>query len=459
MMLLSQAATAVNGQLIGQDGLFTAVSKDSRDLDAGSLYVAIRGERFDGHAFVAQARDAGAAGALVNEQQQVELPQIRVDDTRLALGALAAYWRQQFNGKLIGITGSNGKTSVKEMTRSILEQAAGAEHVLFTAGNLNNDIGMPITLLRLRGEHHFAVIEMGANHPGEIDYLTHIAQPHVAVINNAGPAHLEGFGSIEKVASSKAEIYSGIVHGGTAVINADDDYADYWRGVCAQLGGDKNLITFSMQDASADLYANLLDAGNTTVIELKTPSGKGVVELVVPGTHNIMNALAAAAVTSALEIDMEDIIAGLAAFEGVSGRLANCYTASGAKIINDTYNANPLSLKAAMQVLADSGDDTWLVLGDMAELGEEQVELHRQVGEQARSLGVKHLLATGDLARHAVESFGEDASFFTDRGQLVEQLQRGVSEQSVVLVKGSRSMRMEQIVDALLDRPEAQGVR
>jgi UDP-N-acetylmuramoyl-tripeptide--D-alanyl-D-alanine ligase len=459
MMLLSQAATAVNGQLIGQDGLFTAVSKDSRDLDAGSLYVAIRGERFDGHAFVAQARDAGAAGALVNEQQQVELPQIRVDDTRLALGALAAYWRQQFNGKLIGITGSNGKTSVKEMTRSILEQAAGAEHVLFTAGNLNNDIGMPITLLRLRGEHHFAVIEMGANHPGEIDYLTHIAQPHVAVINNAGPAHLEGFGSIEKVASSKAEIYSGIVHGGTAVINADDDYADYWRGVCAQLGGDKNLITFSMQDASADLYANLLDAGNTTVIELKTPWGKGVVELVVPGTHNIMNALAAAAVTSALEIDMEDIIAGLAAFEGVSGRLANCYTASGAKIINDTYNANPLSLKAAMQVLADSGDDTWLVLGDMAELGEEQVELHRQVGEQARSLGVKHLLATGDLARHAVESFGEDASFFTDRGQLVEQLQRGVSEQSVVLVKGSRSMRMEQIVDALLDRPEAQGVR
>lgn len=458
-MLLSQAATAVNGQMIGQDSLFTAVSKDSRDLDAGSLYVAIRGERFDGHAFVAQARDAGAAGALVSEQQQVDLPQIRVDDTRLALGALAAYWREQFNGKLIGITGSNGKTSVKEMTRSILEQAAGAEHVLSTAGNLNNDIGMPITLLRLRGEHHFAVIEMGANHPGEIEYLTHIAQPHVAVINNAGPAHLEGFGSIEKVASSKAEIYSGIVHGGTAVINADDDYADYWRDVCAQLGGNKNLITFSMQDASADLYANLLDAGNTTAIELKTPRGKGVVELVVPGTHNIMNALAAAAVTTALEIDMEDIIAGLAAFEGVSGRLANCYTASGAKIINDTYNANPLSLKAAMQVLADSGDDTWLVLGDMAELGEEQVELHRQVGEQARSLGVKHLLATGDLARHAVESFGEDAAFFTDRGQLVEQLQRGVSEQSVVLVKGSRSMRMEQIVDALLDRPEAQGVR
>ncbi|NNL07131.1 MAG: UDP-N-acetylmuramoyl-tripeptide--D-alanyl-D-alanine ligase [Gammaproteobacteria bacterium] len=459
MMLLSQAATAVNGQLIGQDSLFTAVSKDSRDLDAGSLYVAIRGERFDGHAFVDQAQDAGAAGALVSEQQQVDLPQIRVDDTRLALGALAAYWRQQYNGKIVGITGSNGKTSVKEMTRSILEQAAGAEHVLSTAGNLNNDIGMPITLLRLRGQHRFAVIEMGANHPGEIEYLTHIAQPHVAVINNAGPAHLEGFGSIEKVASSKAEIYSGVVHGGTAVINADDDYADYWRGVCAQLGGDKNLITFSMQDASADLYANPLDADKTATIELKTPRGNGVVELMVPGTHNIMNALAAAAVTSALEIDLEDIIAGLAAFEGVSGRLAYCCTASGAKIINDTYNANPSSLKAAMQVLADSGDDTWLVLGDMAELGDEQVELHRQVGEQARSLGVKHLLATGDLASHAVESFGEGAAFFADRGQLVEQLQRRISEQSVVLVKGSRSMRMEQIVDALLDRPEAQGVR
>ena len=458
MMLLSRAATAVNGELIGQDSPFTAVSKDSRDIDAGSLYVAIRGERYDGHAFVAQAQAAGASGALVSEQQQLDLPQIRVADTRLALGALAAYWRQQYNGKIVGITGSNGKTSVKEMTRSILEQAAGAEHVLSTAGNLNNDIGMPITLLRLREQHRFGVIEMGANHPGEIDYLTHIAQPHVAVINNAGPAHLEGFGSIEKVASSKAEIYSGIVHGGTAVINADDDYADYWRGVCAQLGNDKKVITFSMQDASADLYASLLDAGSTTAIELKAPGGTGVVQLAVPGRHNVMNALAAAAVTSALGIDLDSIIAGLAAFEGVSGRLAYCYTASGARIINDTYNANPLSLKAAMHVLADSGGDTWLVLGDMAELGDEQVELHRQVGEQARSLGVKHLLATGDLARHAVDSFGEDAAFITDRGQLVDKLQQEISEHSVVLVKGSRSMGMEQIVDALLDRPEAQEV-
>ena len=458
-MLMSQAAVAVNGELIGQDVPFTAVSKDSRDIDAGSLYVAIRGERFDGHAFVAQAQDAGAAGALVSEQQQVDLPQIRVADTRLALGALAAYWRQQYGGKIVGITGSNGKTSVKEMTRSILEQAAGAEHVLSTAGNLNNDIGMPITLLQLREQHRFAVIEMGANHPGEIEYLTNIAQPHVAVINNAGPAHLEGFGSIEKVASSKAEIYSGIVHGGTAVINADDDYAEYWRGVCAQLGSDKSVITFSMQDASADLHATLLDTDMTTAIELKTPRGNGVVELSVPGTHNIMNALAAAALTSALGIGLEDIIAGLTAFKGVSGRLANCYTASGARIINDTYNANPLSLKAAMQVLADSGDDTWLVLGDMAELGDEQVELHRQVGEQARGLGGKHLLATGDLARHAVESFGEDAAFFDDRGQLVDQLQQGISEHSVVLVKGSRSMRMEQIVDDLLGRPEAREVR
>lgn len=458
-MLMSQAATAVKGELIGQDGLFTAVSKDSRDLDSGSLYVAIRGERFDGHAFVAQARDAGAAGALVSEQQPVALPQIRVNDTKLALGALAAYWRRQYSGKLVGITGSNGKTSVKEMTRSILEQAAGADHVLSTSGNLNNDIGMPITLLGLREQHDFAVIEMGANHPGEIDYLTHIAQPHVAVINNAGPAHLEGFGSIEKVASSKAEIYSGIVQGGTAVINADDDYAEYWRGVCARLGSDKNVITFSMQDASADLHATLLDVDRTTAIELKTPCGSGMVELAVPGRHNVMNALAAAAVTSALGIGLEDIIAGLAAFQGVSGRLANCYTASGARIINDTYNANPLSLKAAMQVLADSGDDTWLVLGDMAELGDEQVELHHQVGVQARDLGVKHLLATGELARHAVESFGEDAEFFDDRGQLVDRLRQGISEQSVVLVKGSRSMRMEQIVDALLERPEAQGVR
>jgi UDP-N-acetylmuramoyl-tripeptide--D-alanyl-D-alanine ligase len=459
MMLMSQAADVLHGVLSGDDVKFTSISKDTRDIVSGCLYVAIKGDRFDGHEFVEQASAAGAAGALVSEQQPVQLPQIRVSDTKLALGALAAYWRQQFSGKVAGITGSNGKTTVKEMTRSILQQAAGAEQVLSTQGNLNNDIGMPMTILDLRAQHQFAVIEMGANHAGEIDYLTHIAQPHVAVITNAGPAHLEGFGSIEKVASAKGEIYSGLVDGGTAVINADDAYADYWKSVCAEPGDDINVLTFSMRDESADLYATVAAVKGNTEIQMKTPLGSGSAQLAVPGQHNVMNALAAASVAVALGISLDDIIAGLNGFSGVSGRLAISTTASGARIINDTYNANPLSLHAAMKVLADNEGDTWLVLGDMAELGDEKEELHRKAGEQARELGIGHLLATGDLMRFAVESFGQGAQFFEDRQQLIKQLEQGITENSVVLVKGSRSMGMEQIVNALLDEHKAQGVR
>lgn len=457
MMLMSQAAQALKGELIGADTLFTCVSKDTRSLAGGSLYVAIKGDCFDGHDFVGQAGAAGAAGALVSERQAVELPQICVGDTRLALGELAAHWRQRFNGKLVGITGSNGKTTVKEMTRSILEHAAGAGHVLSTSGNLNNDIGMPMTLLELREQHRYAVIEMGANHPGEIDYLTHIARPHAAVINNAGPAHLEGFGSLDGVASSKAEIYSGIVDGGTAVINADDNYADYWRGVCRNLDNNNRVLTFSMQHESADVFAAVNAANGGAAFRLRTPQGEAGVRLAVPGQHNVMNALAATSLCVALDVGMDHVVGGLEAFSGVSGRLARCRTPSGAQVINDTYNANPLSMKAAIDVLVNSGTDTWLVLGDMGELGDEKETLHRQVGEQARDLGVKHLLATGDLARFAVESFGKSGKFFEDRRQLIRELEQGLSSGSVVLVKGSRSMEMEQVVNAQVDEHDAQG--
>ncbi len=456
-MLMSQAARALSGELIGTDTQFTSVSKDTRDLVAGCLYVALKGDRFDGHAFIQQAGAAGAAGALVSERQPVELPQICVGDTRQALGELASHWRDQFDGKLVGITGSNGKTTVKEMTRSILEHAAGTGHVLSTAGNLNNDIGMPMTLLNLRKHHRYAVIEMGANHPGEIDYLTHIAKPHAAVVNNAGPAHLEGFGSLDKVASSKAEIYAGIVDGGTAVINADDVYADYWRGVCAGLANNNRVMTFSMQHETADVFADVKQHRDETVIQIRTPAGEAEARLAVPGQHNVMNALAATALTVALDVSLDNVIEGLESFSGVSGRLASTLASNGARIINDTYNANPLSVKAAIDVLVSSDTDTWLVLGDMAELGDEQEALHRQVGEQARALGVKHLLATGDLARFAVDAFGDNAAFFQDRQQLIEQLQQGITAESVVLVKGSRSMGMEQVVNALVDEHETQG--
>ena len=458
MMLMSEAAKALGGQLIGNDVMFTSVSKDTRSIASGDLYVAIKGDRFDGHAFVQQASESGAAGALVSDVDSDDISQIRVDDTRLALGSLASYWRERFAGKLVGITGSNGKTTVKEMTRSIVVQAAGEEHVLSTLGNLNNDIGMPMTLLSLRDQHQFAVIEMGANHAGEIDYLSHIARPHVALVNNAGPAHLEGFGSIENVARSKAEIYTGLVDGGTAIINADDTYADYWKGLCKKLGGHQQILSYSMQDSTADIYAELTGSGSANEFLITTPKGQGRISLNVPGKHNVMNALAAASIAIALDLTIENIVAGLNKFEGVSGRLATVKAACGASLINDTYNANPLSLYAAMKVLAEQGGDTWLVLGDMAELGPAAEQLHKEAGEQARELGIKHLLATGDTSRHATQGFGDETGFYEDRDQLISKLEQALTPDSTVLVKGSRSMGMEQIVNALMADPKEQEI-
>ncbi len=458
MMMMSEAAKALGGELIGADTRFTAVSKDTRSIAAGDLYIAIKGDRFDGHAFIQQAGKAGAAGALVSEVEAGDIPLICVDDTRLALGGLAAYWRERFAGKLVGITGSNGKTTVKEMTRSILVKAAGEAHVLSTRGNLNNDIGMPMTLLSLREQHEYAVIEMGANHPGEIEYLSHIAQPHVALVNNAGPAHLEGFGSIENVARCKAEIYGGLVAGGTAVINADDTYADYWRGLCENLDGNQQLLQYSMQHSDADIYAEVTGGDDTNEFEITTPVGKGRISLSVPGKHNILNALAAASIAVALGLTIDHIVDGLNAFEGVSGRLAMVQGESGASIINDTYNANPRSLYEAMKVLAAQGGDTWLVLGDMGELGEAAEQLHREAGEQARELGIKQLLATGDMSRHAATGFGDASGFYEDREQLIKRLKQSLNKDSTVLVKGSRSMGMEQIVNALIADPKGREV-
>jgi UDP-N-acetylmuramoyl-tripeptide--D-alanyl-D-alanine ligase len=443
MMMLSQAANVLNAELLGTDVLFTAVSKDTRTIEKGDLYIAIKGDRFDGHKFIEKAGDAGAVGALVSQQQPVELPQICVADTRLALGELAASWRQKFEGKLIGITGSNGKTTVKEMCNSVLAGAVSEEKVLCTQGNLNNDIGMPMTLLRLRDHHKYAVIEMGANHVGEIDYLTGIAKPDVAVITNVGPAHLEGFGSMEMIARAKAEIYGGLSSDGTAVINLDDSYADYWCDVCAG----KNIMTFSMQHTSADVYARMEKSG----FIMHTPAGKAHVQLNLPGRHNVMNALATTAAALASGIDLKSIISGLSNFTGVAGRLSLKHITNGACIIDDTYNANPLSLSAAMEVLVDMEGDHWLVLGDMAELGEDADTLHYEVGYQAKNLGITKLLATGKATKKAVDGFGEGAEFFEDRQKLVEKIINEMQSDTVILVKGSRGMAMEKIVDKLLD--------
>ena len=444
MMSLSQAALAIGGELHGDDAVFSAVSKDTRTLAKDDLYVVLKGENFDGHAFLNQASDLGAAGALVSDPRSINLSQICVADTRIALGDLAAAWRDQFKGKLVAITGSNGKTTVKEMCRGILLEAVGEESVLSTQGNLNNDIGMPMTLLSIREQHDYAVIEMGANHVAEIDYLAQIAKPDVAVITNAGPAHLEGFGSIEKVAQAKSEIYGGLADDGVAIINADDDYADYWRQVCKG----KNIVTFSMKDKKADVYAEA--AGNGAYV-FKTALGDMNITMNLPGRHNVMNALASTAVAMVLDISLENIASGLQSFSSVSGRLNVQQGLNGARLIDDSYNANPLSLNAAIDVLTEMDGESYLVLGDMAELGESAAALHFEAGRQAKQHGVSKLYAMGELSRNAVEGFGEGASFYEDRDALIKTVAENMNASTTVLVKGSRSMAMEKVVNALLD--------
>lgn len=443
MMSLSQAAIAVGGQLQGDDAVFSAVSKDTRSLCKDNLYVALKGENFDGHVFLNQAAELGAAGALVSDLQTIALPQICVADTRIALGDLASAWRQKFKGKLVAITGSNGKTTVKEMCRAILLEAAGENRVLSTQGNLNNDIGMPMTLLSIREQHDYAVIEMGANHVGEINYLTHIAKPDVAVVTNAGPAHLEGFGSIENVAHAKAEIYGGLADDGVAIINLDDEYAGYWHEVCQG----KNIVTFSMKDKKADVYAE--PSGGSAYV-FKTVNGDMRITMNLPGQHNVMNALAATAVALVLNVDLDNIASGLQLFSGVSGRLNVQQGINGARLIDDTYNANPLSLNAAIDVLTEMDGESYLVLGDMAELGEAAAALHFEAGKNAKRRGVNRLYALGNLSRYAVEGFGEGAEFFEDRDDLIQVLAESINESTTVLVKGSRSMAMENVVKALL---------
>lgn len=446
-MMMSQIAEALDATLIGQDVLMTGVSKDTRDIHVGDLYVALKGDRFDGHKFISEASAAGAVGALVSDRQSVTdslaVPQVQVDDTRIALGQLAAYWRQKFTGKLVGVTGSNGKTSVKEMCRKILIDHAGATAVLSTKGNLNNDIGLPMTLLELTEQHRFAVIEMGANHVGEIDYLTKIARPDVALVNNAGPAHLEGFGSLENIAKTKAEIYNGLSDNGIAVINQDDAFAPFWNDYCSAIKS----VSFSMLDESADVYANYVDDDHYQII---AKNEQADLRLKVPGKHNVMNALAATAVTLSLGLPLQAIAASLCEFANIQGRLTVKNSAAGYQVIDDSYNANPLSVTAAIDVLAGMQGETILVLGDMAELGEHAESLHSEIGREARSAGIKALYATGKLSANTVDAFGENGFHFKNKKELINALKENLTASAVVLIKGSRSAAMEEVVEWIL---------
>lgn len=475
MMLLSQTAKVLHATLMGADVRFNAVSTDSRKIQPGDLYIALRGEKFDGADFVAQALAAGAVAAVVNQDsvihaagafpaqlrdcapsccvKDVKGPVLLVEDTRVALGQLAAYWRRQHNIPLVGITGSNGKTTVKEMLAAILRAAAGSdEAVLATKGNLNNDIGMPLTLLQLNDQHRYAVIEMGMNHPGEIDYLTNIACPQVALINNASGAHLEGMGSVEAVAHAKGEIFAGLQHEGSAIINADEEYAPLWRS----LAGVHSLLEFGLNE-QADVHGDWQRLETGLRLNVQTPAGDFTADLQVPGEHNARNALAATAAAIALNLPLESIVAGLEAFGGVAGRLQRKAARGGATVIDDTYNANPASLNAAIAVLAQAAGKRILVLGDMGELGENAAEFHNGIGAAAREAGIEKLYALGVLSKGAVHEFGVGSQHFDCIENLYNSLDAELQTGTTVLVKGSRFMKMERVVNYLVNSESGVG--
>jgi UDP-N-acetylmuramoyl-tripeptide--D-alanyl-D-alanine ligase len=440
-MQLSEAARILDGRCSGADVGFRGISTDTRKLAPGSLFFALQGPNFDGHAYVDAALEQGAAAAAVSRHCNSPLPQVEVGDTRLALGRLAAHWRSRFELPVIAITGSNGKTTVRAMTGSILSCCG---RTLSTQGNLNNDIGLPLTLARMDAADEFAVLEMGANHPGEIDYLAGIAQPSIAVVTNAGPAHLEGFGDLEGVARAKGEVFARLGSDGLAVINADDVFAPLWR----ELAGHCQVIEFGLR-ANVPVTAKWHGDATGSDVALVTPQGGIDLRLSLPGRHNIMNALAATAVAQAAGAGLDAVRAGLESLQPVAGRFNIYKLAGGVVLIDDTYNANPESLQVALDVLAQAQGETWLVLGDMGELGETAADLHAAAGHSARSAGVSRLYGLGGLACAAVRNFAGPGGCFADMDTLLAALRADLSRPLHILVKGSRRMRMERVITSL----------
>jgi len=440
MMRLAEAAAALGGRASGADALFTGVSTDSRSVRGRRSLRGAARRALDGHDFLKPVAAAKAAAAMLDRKYSGEypMPALVVDDTRRSLGDLARYWRARFAPALVAVTGSNGKTTVKEMLAAILIKHAGETAVLATRGNLNNDIGLPLTLLGLRHAHRWCAIELGMNHKGEIAYLAGIARPTVALVNNAQREHLEFMRSVEEVAAENASVYDALADDGVAVINADDPHAGLFHG----RAGKRGTVDFGLGGGTVTGRYKLerLSSG----IRLETPAGAADATLAIPGLHNVRNALAAAACAFAVGIEVKTIAQGLSAFRPYTGRLQVKKAASGATVIDDSYNANPDSVRAAIDVLASCPAPTALVLGDMGEVGEHGVEFHREVGAYARTQGVSQLLALGDATRHAVEAFGAGAQRFDTVDELVSNL-----KSNTVLVKGSRFMKMERVVAAL----------
>jgi UDP-N-acetylmuramoyl-tripeptide--D-alanyl-D-alanine ligase len=443
MMRLSEVALATKGQLVGADVEVNSVGTDSRAIQKNQLFVALKGDHFDGHDYAEQSLQRGAGAVLVS--RGVASPAVLVKDTRLALGDLSAYWRNKFSMPVVAITGSNGKTTVKEMLASILKVAVGAdEKVLATQGNLNNDIGLPLTMLKLNQQHQYAVLEMGMNHRGEIRYLTKLAKPTVALLNNAGSAHIGELGSYEAIAEAKGEIFEGLVNDGIAIINTDDVFADLWKKLAAK----NKQMTFGLTTQANVSARYQLNASNSRV-EMITPVGDVDFDLPVPGEHNVRNALAAATAALALNVPLIKIAEGLARFAGVKGRLQSKTGFAGAKVIDDTYNANPLSMKAAIDVLAGNQGMRIFVMGDMAELGDDAAKMHAEIGVYAKSANIEIFYALGQLTPDATKAFGASGRHFQSVEALADALKKEMNPNVTVLVKGSRSARMERVFDLI----------
>lgn len=445
---LSDLINPLNARLCHQDVSFSCVNTDTRSIQPGDLFVALTGERFDAHDFADQAVTAGAVALVVERELAIDIPQLIVADTRIALGKIAEYNRRFFNGLLFAITGSSGKTTVKEMLATIL---AGSGKVLATQGNLNNEIGVPLTLLRLACDDQYAVIEMGASGPGEIQYSAGLAHPHIAVISNAMGAHLEGFGSLQGVVEAKGEIYDGLSSQGCAVVNLDDPHADQW----IKRIGTKKIVTFGLNAHDADVKAADLQLQDNSCyrFQLMHAEASLSVKLNVMGRHNVMNALAAAALVIAAGLPMSLVVAGLESFQAVKGRMCSLPGIAGARVIDDSYNANPGSVKAAIEALNELKGERVLVLGDMGELGADAIQMHREIGQFAAEHNIDKLLAVGPLSQTAVEGYqaaqGAMSQHFTDQQSLVDMIKSQVNSSMVILVKGSRSAGMDKIVTLL----------
>lgn len=443
---LGQFARACGGRLYGADRSYSGISIDTRTLIADELFIALRGPNFDGNAFAAAAETAGAAGAVVDCQQEVSISQIVVDDVQRALEQAGSRWRDAVSIPVIGVAGSNGKTTAKEMTAQILTQSGPC---LATRGNLNNHIGVPLTLLRLEPEHRYAVVEMGANRLGEVAALVAIARPTIGLITNAGAEHLEGFGSLENAARAEGEMVAGLSADAIAVINADDDFADMWRNSTRA-----RVVTFGIEKAAdftaSDIRVEGGAEGFVTSFTIRSPLGNAEAELHLAGQHNVSNALAASAAAASAGASLKDIVAGLAEMRAVRGRLQLKTARSGAWIIDDSYNANPSSVRAGIEVLAQLEGHRWLVLGGMAELGEFAPAAHTEAGTYAREHGIERLFTVGSLAEGAAQSFGAGAQTFADVESLAAVLDAEADASVRILVKGSRFNKLERLVEALV---------